>query len=155
MTKQKIYFIIYDGNQLYTKNTWYLTNTIYRNFEDIKNVHKLNHRLDVIKELLISDKSIIILAILNKRLIGYLVASIVETIETMHIYYLYTISRYRKYGIATKMLNIIQKYSPVNKLSLTYDTFNYDLSVFYLNNNFRYDQRFRTGGRYDTMIKFI
>lgn len=153
-------FIIYRGIQLQYKNIYSLIDVIYRNFEYLDGYSKLNHSRDSIERLLLSDSSIIILGMVDNSIVGYLIADIIDIKSDIlfHIYYLYTVPIHRGNGIATYMLNLIQRLSIELKiyiLSLTIDTYNKSLVKFYIDNHFNYDAKFRSFTRYDNFIKYI
>lgn len=155
-----ITFYRYDGINMKLKYLHSLVDAIYKNFEYLDGNIKMNHSRNSIENLLLSDSSIISLALLKGSIVGYIIADVIDykTEKLTHIYYLYTVPLHRGNGIATYMLNLIQKYSIKSKiymLSLALDTHNKSLVKFYTDNNFKYDARFRTFKRYDNMIKYI
>ena len=155
-----IMFLRYDGKQLKFRYLYSFIDIIYKNFEYLDGNNKLIHTRESIESVLLSESSIIIIAILENSIIGYLIADIInfKSYKLMHIYYLYTVPAYRGIGIATYMLNLIQKYTiefNVYILSLSCDTYDKSLVKFYMDNYFDYDVRFRSFERYDTFIKNI
>jgi len=161
-TKQKtVYLLRYTGNDLEKRDMRKLIEVIYRNFEQIAYIPELNHTYREVARLITSPKSIIIIATIKGVIASYLIAELTtvdDLKQLMHIYYLYTTPMYRGKGIATSMLNLIQKYAQelkLNALSLTFDTYDNDLEKFYLKNYFMYDSNLRSHQRYDMMVKYI
>ena len=158
---RKIDVIRYTGNDLNSRNISKFANIIFDNFKEIEDDEELNHNIREITRILISPKSITILCIYNKQIIGYLIAEITvvdDLKQLMHIMYIYTSPIHRSKGIATYLLNIIEKYAKelnINTLSLTYDTYNKNLEKFYFNNNFTYDSNLRSYKRHDMLVKYI
>lgn len=158
---QTITLLRYTGSDLVQRDMRKFTEIIYKNFEQIANNQNLQHNREEINRLLTSSKSIILLATNNNIVISYLIAEITEipnSSQVMHIYYIYTSPVYRNKGVATKMLNMIQKYTletNINILSLTFDTYDKMLEKFYLNNFFTYDTILRSYQRYDMLVKYI
>ena len=158
--KRPIYVLKYTGIQMQKKDIRKLIEIIYRNFEELSKLPKLNHSRNDIARLLTSPDTIIIISVLNKLIVGYLVAefTIVNNKKLMHIHYIFTMPVRRKSGIATYMLNLIQKYAMEegsDALSLTFDTYNKKLERFYYNNYFRYDIGLRSYQRHDMLVKKI
>ena len=156
-----INILIYNGSHLINKNMTKFIEIIYKNFNHIADVTKLNHTREEINRLLKSDTSIIVLSVIDNKIIGYLIADIIslENLKQMlHISYLFTSPTYRNIGIATTMINSIEKYAldrNINTLSLTLNTYNKYLERFYFDNNFTYDSNLRTHKKYDIMVKYI
>jgi RimJ/RimL family protein N-acetyltransferase len=155
-----INFLRYTGDQLKTRDMSKLTEIVYKNFEELTYVPNLNHDRNEIDDTLSSKDTIVILGTVNKIIISYLIARVtdVNDLTVMHIYYLYTIPTYRSNGIATFMLNLIQKYAQemkIHMLSLTFDTYNMELTKFYFTNRFEYDKNLRSFKRYDILVKYI
>ena len=155
-----ISFVKYEGKQLKYKYMDNFIEVVYRNFEYLDGSILLNHTRESIESIIFSDTSVIILAMLKDYIVGYLIADIIDTQSTkmMHIYYLYTAPIHRGNGIATHMLNIIQKYTlelNIYMLSLVVDTYNKALVKFYMDNHYYYDTRFRSFKRYDNFVKYI
>jgi len=155
-----IIFYRYSGKQMKYRYLHSFIDVIYKNFEYLSSHIKTNHSRHSIENLLLSESSIIILGILDNSIVGYLIANSIDfkSQKLMHIYYLYTAPIHRGNGIATYMLNLIQKYAielNIYILSLALDTHNKSLVKFYMDNHFDYDVRFRTFKRYDNFIKYI
>lgn len=150
----------YTGGNMQNRDIRKFVEVIYRNFEDLGEVNILNHNRKEIKKVLTSPTALILAAILDNTMIGYLVADLVvyNNRTLMHIYYLYTGPAYRSKGVATFLLNQVQDYADVydcSALSLTHDTYQHKLTKFYLSNGFTYDPSLRSRMRYDMMVKFI
>lgn len=160
-TKKSVCCLRYTGNNLANRDMSKLIDVVYGNFESLDEFPELNHTRLEIDRLLSSPKSIIIIGTINKVIVSYLLAEITATEDLrqlMHIYYIYTAPAYRGKGIASYMLNLIEKYAQeynITILSLTFDTFDKKLENFYLNNDFVYDPNMRSYQQHDMMVKYI
>lgn len=156
-----IHFLRYTGDQLTNRNMSKFIEVVYRNFEELSDIKSLGHSKKEIARLITSPNSIVIMGVTDsKSIISYLMAEATtyDLRILMHIYYIYTVPFYRGHGIATRMLNLIQDYSSeknIKTLSLTYDTYNQNLTRFYFANNFEYDPEIRSYRRHDMLVKFI
>jgi len=155
-----IIFYKLTGRELLEIDVRKFVTVCYKNFDSLDEVTGADHSQQSIYHRLKSPNSILILAVNGKSIVGYLIAQPIEhnLRKLMHIYYLYTSSLFRGKGIATYMLNIIQRHSHnmgINTLSLTYDTYDKKLTRFYLNNNFSYDEELRSLQRYDMLVKYV
>jgi RimJ/RimL family protein N-acetyltransferase len=158
--RKPINVLRYTGDELASKDIRKFIEIIYRNFEEANQWSELNHNRTEITRLLTSPDSIIIIAMLYKRIVGYLIAEeiVVNQKKIMHIYYIFTTPVRRRSGIATYMLNLIQKYTTDNDIhavSLTFDTYNKKLEKFYYSNHFRYDSELRSYQRHDMLVKSV
>ena len=156
-----VHVIVYTGNDFIKRDMRKFIEIIYHNFDELNSNPKLNHTRDEIKRILISRKSIIIIATLNGLIVGYILAE-TTSVENyrllLHIYYLYTSPNYRGRGIASQLIMSLQNYSQkrnITTISLTFDTYNKKLEKFYLLNNFMYDSKLRSYQRHDMMVKHI
>ena len=143
-------------NGFENKDVRKLVEIIYRNFEELDKYPELNHHRKNILELLKSPNSIIILALHNDKIIGYLIAKKLHNM--MHIFYLFVTPVRRNSSIATHMLNIIQEKTfdkSINILSITVDTYNNENIKFFVNNHFTYNDNLRTYKRFDNMVKYV
>lgn len=160
-TQKTICCLKYTGNKLANRNMNKLITTIYKNFSDIGDKPELNHTRKEIHRLLCSPKSIIIIAVTNNIIVGYLLAEVTvvdDLKQLMHIYYIFTAPKYRGKGIASYMLDLIEKYAQeinITTLSLTFDTQDEKLEKFYLSKGFVYDQNLRSHQRHDMVVKFL
>ena len=159
-TQEIVHVITYTGKELAQHNIFKLVDAVFKNFNNPKYNDKLNHNPKEIARLLTSSRTIILFAILNGKIIAYLIAEIITQNEQkmMHIYYLYTARIHRGKGLASYLLNIIENRTndlKINTLSLTFDTHNKSLKHFYLNQYFEFDPRFRSNQRYDMLFKSI
>lgn len=151
----------YTGDKLANRNMRKLIETIYKNFEQLDENPELKHTRKEIDRLIKSPRSIIIIAVINGVIVGYLLAEITmvdDLKRLMHIYYIYTALNYRSKGIATYMLDLIGTYTQeanITTLSLTFDTYDKKLENFYINNGFVYDPNMRSYQRHDMMVKFL
>lgn len=159
--KTPIHFLYYTGNDLYVRDMRKFIEVIYRNFQKLVDRPELKHSHKEIARIITSSKSIIIIGVVNNCIVAYLIAEMTATEnlrQLMHIYYIYTSPNYRNKGIATHMLNLIQKYANelnVTMMSLTYDTNDKKLEAFYLKNHFIYDSNLRSYQRYEMLVKYV
>jgi RimJ/RimL family protein N-acetyltransferase len=158
--KRPIHVLRYTGDEMGSKDIRKFIEIIYKNFEELNEWSELNHNRTEIARVLTSPDSIIIIATLYKRIVGYLIAEeiVVNQKKIMHIHYIFTTPVRRKSGIATYMLNLIQKYTldnNIHELSLTFDTYNKKLENFYYSNHFKYDTELRSYQRHDMLVKNI
>jgi len=150
----------YTGNSLMNRDLRKMVNLVYRNFEELGDIKILQHNREEIGRLLTSPKSIIIIGVLDGKIISYLICEqiVYNNIKLMHINYLFTSPVHRSHGVASYMLNLIHRYAvelDINTLSLTYDTYNLQLTRFYTENEFTYDPEIRSFQRYDMMVKYL
>lgn len=155
-----VHILTYTGNQLARRNVSKLVTSVFKNFNTLEFVSSLKHNKREIARLLTSPLTVILLAIKNKTIIGYLIAetTIYENRTLLHIHYLYTVSVHRKKGLASYMLNMIQQYAQeqnIPTLSLTFDTYNQGLTKFYFDQYFEYDPNLRSYQRYDMLVKYV
>jgi ribosomal protein S18 acetylase RimI-like enzyme len=159
--KKIVQLLRYTGDDLVTRDTRKFRDTVYKNFEQLDTSPDLNHNRRGITELLTSPDSIILLGVIDGVITSYLIAkmTVIDNLkQLMHIYYLYTSPMHRGNGLATHMLNMIQKYSKernITTISLTFDTYDKQLERFYMNNHFVYDSNLRSYERHDMLVKYI
>lgn len=158
---QTVYLLRYTGNNLTGRDLRKIIEVVYRNFEELNTSPELDHTRYNIAKVLTSPDGVSIFAVIDGIIVAYLLAesTILENSQQyMHIYYLYTSPMYRGNGIATYLLNMIQRYAEelnINTLSLTFDTQDKELEKFYLKNYFIYDDKLRSYQRYDMLVKYI
>ena len=156
-----VHVLVYTGNVLKSRDLRKLIEVVYKNFEDLAISPELGHNRRTIGEVLTSPMSLTLIAMLNDVIIGYLMANIANADNNnryMHIQYLYTSPYHRGNGVATQLLNTIQRYAlimGIDRLSLTFDTYDKNLERFYVSNGFNYNNELRSYKRHDMMIKFI
>ena len=157
---KEVRILWYTGGNMQNRDIRKFVEVIYRNFEYLTDVDILSHSRKEIIKVLTSPTAIILVAVLDNTMIGYLIADLVvyNNRTLMHIYYIYTGPAYRSKGVATFLLNQVQDYADVyncSALSLTHDTYKRDLTKFYISNGFTYDPSIRSHMRYDMLVKFI
>jgi GNAT superfamily N-acetyltransferase len=156
-----VHVLVYTGNTLNRLDIRKFIDVIYKNFEDLVTIPDLGHDHRTISNVMKSPMSITLVAVMDKRIVGYLLANAVKVDDLrqyMHIQYLYTSHRHRGNGIATQLLNTIHRYAKtmnLDRLSLTFDTYDKNLEKFYISNGFNYDNELRSYKRHDMLIKFI
>jgi len=152
--------VVFTDCILSKKNTSNLRDIIYRNFSCISDIPKLNHTKREINRLLKSENSILILGLHDNKITCYLLAEsvVIGQRVLIHIYYMYTAKIFRKNGLGTEMLNMLQEISSrknIHSISLTYDTYDRNLTRFYTNNGFVQDMQLNSNGRYNMLVKCI
>ncbi len=155
-----VHILTYTGNQLAKRNMSKFVGAVFKNFNTLEYVSSLKHNIKEIARLLTSPLTVVLLAIKNRTIIAYLIAetTVYNNRTLLHIHYLYTVSVHRGRGMATYMLNLIQKYAQDQKittLSLTFDTYNHGLTNFYFDQYFEYDPNLRSYQRYDMLVKYV
>ncbi|VBB18310.1 N-acyltransferase [Yasminevirus sp. GU-2018] len=160
-TRNTVHVLVYTGEDLAHRDMRKFIEVVYRNFEELNTSPELNHTRYEISRVVTSRKSFVLIATINGLIVGYILAeaTTVENLrQLMHIYYLYTSPTYRGHGIATYLMNVLQKYSQklnIPAISLTFDTYNKQLEKFYLANGFVYDSNLRSYQRNDMLVKYI
>lgn len=156
-----VQILVYTGNDLVRRDMRKFIEVVYRNFEQLNSSPELNHTRYEISRIVTSKNSFILIATINGLIVGYILAetTTVENLrQLMHIYYLYTSPTYRQHGIATYMLNLLQKYSHelnISAMSLTFDTYDKKLETYYIDTGFVYDSNLRSYQRYDMLVKYV
>lgn len=148
---------IIDKNYFTNTNLDLFINIVYDNFFDIANKPELKHSPKEINRLLKSNKFRGIIAKKDNKTIGYLlgeVHSLPDERIVFFINYLYVARRYRKNGIASKMLDMIILYIKENNIDtimLNCDTNNKQVFDFYSKRGFMLDLILRRYTRYDVL----
>jgi len=159
--ERTVNFLRYTGDDLVRRDMRKLIEVVYRNFEELNTSPELNHTRNEIARVITSPTSITIIGSINGIISCYLIAGLtqLDDLKTlMHIHYIYTSPMYRGNGLATYMLNLIEKYSiamGIGYLSLTFDTYDKKLEEFYMNNGFMYDSNLRSYQRHDMLVKYL
>jgi RimJ/RimL family protein N-acetyltransferase len=159
-SRKEIQILWYVGSNMQNRDIRKFVEVIYRNFEELEPIRKLNHNRTEIKKVITSPTALTLVATFNKQIVSYVIGDLVEYNNRLlfHIYYLFTAPGYRNKGVATFLLNQLQDYADVyncSALSLTYDTYNKKLTKFYISNGFTYDPELRSNQRHDMLVKYI
>lgn len=159
-SRQQIDVLWYTGSNMQNRDIRKFVEVIYRNFEQLEPIRKLNHNRTEIKKVLTSPTSLTLVATKGERMMSYIIGDLVIYNGRLlfHIYYLFTSPGYRGRGIATFLLNQVHEYADTfdcSAISLTYDTYDKTLTKFYASNGFTYDPELRSHQRHDMMVKFI
>jgi ribosomal protein S18 acetylase RimI-like enzyme len=133
-------------------------NIIFLNFPELIQIEKLKHTKEQIKKLLTSNKMNGFL-VYNKKgvLIAYIIGELINLNDrrtTFYISYLYVANKYRKKGIAKKLMSLIVskcRKIGIRNITLTVDTDNKSIYDFYLKWGFMPDQILRTYDKYDVL----
>lgn len=95
------------------KNKEALADTIYYNFSDLIGNKQVKHTKDDIIELLSSENMIGVLAYEGRVIVGYLIGEITVIADgrmVLFITYIYTAKKYRRRGLASKMLSMMTEH---------------------------------------------
>lgn len=146
-------------NTLQSRKTNKLDNMIYSSFKKLEEHPKLKHTKQEIYKLLNSRNVKLYLYILNNKISGYLLGEIMKLSDGRNVFfitYLYTAVRHRNKGIASLLLDIVDKFVDDNELSgimLITDTEDIKVFDWYLKKGFMQDNYLRNYERYDVMFK--
>jgi GNAT superfamily N-acetyltransferase len=159
-SRKEINVLWYIGSNMQNRDIRKFVEVIYRNFEELEPIRKLNHNRTEIKRVLTSPTALILVAMYEDTIISYIIGDLVVYNNRLlfHLYYLFTAPGYRNKGVATFLLNQVQDYADVyncSALSLTYDTYDKKLTKFYLSNGFTYDPELRSNQRHDMLVKYV
>lgn len=84
-----------------------LSETVYKNFIDLKNYSELNHNIKEINRILKSDNFIGFHVYYNSKVIGYILGEVIITSDgrlSLYVNYLYVARAYRHHGLGKKLL---------------------------------------------------
>ncbi len=155
-----IRFLRYNGRSLSSQNMITLARIIFTHFLQLEDVKGVDHSFESVYDKLISPQSVVVLAVNNQSIIGYVIAepTLYDMQNLLHIYYIYVIPSFRNKGVATRLLKMVENYAHwigINRISLTYDTYNDNLTKFYRDNHFDFDDTIRSFQRYDMLVKHV
>lgn len=146
-------------NDLMNRKTSKLATVIYDNFIHLSFLPELKHTLNDINKLLDSPTSFLYLCLKNEQIVGYLLGeetTLPDGRQVAYITYVYTVKQFRKHGIASKLVNIIEtKVLNESKdgVLLTCDTEDNSIYDFYLKRGYMPDMQYRKYDKYDLMFK--
>lgn len=150
---------IYNHEKLKRFNLASLTNVIYSNFIELSNYPTLKHTKNDIYNLLKSENVLICLYITNKKIGGYMVGEFMKLNDGRHVFYvsyIYTGIQFRKHGVGSKMMKIVdglvQQYG-LDGIMLTCDSNDQSVYDFYLKKGFMPDMILRNYGQHEVMYK--
>jgi len=152
---------IISSDQLSHHNLDHFTNTIYDNFADLAQDESLNHTKTEIFRVLKSPMSQVYLILENKKIIAYLVGEIMDLNDgrrVLYITYLYTAPRFRKQGLASKLLdtaNHIANKNYLDAVMLTCDSNDKYVYNFYQKKGYMPDLTLRRYSRYEVLSKSL
>lgn len=132
---------------------------VYDNFIDLSYNPKLKHNMNEIMKIIKSPESVILIALENNKMIGYLIGEFIKLNDGRHVFYItyvFTSELFRDRGIASKLMNIVDDLVLKNNLDgimLTCDSENYQVYNFYLKKKFMPDLVLRTYDKYEIMYK--
>ena len=134
------------------------TDIVYENFIDLANYPLLKHTQEEIKKLMTSDKLYSVLVYnKNNSLIAYALGEFMNLNDGREVYYLsyiYVVSKYRKEGLGTKILNTIHTRCSnmgIKTIMLICDTEDKKVLDFYLFKGYMPDQVMRRYDRHDVL----
>jgi len=153
------YYSIVSKKKLDSSKLDKFIDVVYNNFIEIADTQILDHNKNSIKNIFRSDTAQVYLIIINNKIVSYIVGKIMtlnDGRKVLYIYYLFTSIKFRKYGLASKLLEIADNVCSKNMLDgimLTCDSQNDKVYNFYLKKGFMPDLLLRTYGRYEVMYK--
>ena len=163
MNKKIIKICHCTGLNLVNQNTKLPELIVYNNFIDLVYSPQLNHNKDEINRLFNSPLSFFICAILDGKIIGYLLGELKQLRElnpndnriVCFITYLYTVESYRGHGIASNLMDYMTKKfgKGISGCMLIFDTEDNELKFFYEKKGFMPDNIFRNYSRHDVYFK--
>lgn len=152
--------VIINKNKLKSSSLTLLTDTIYNNFIELKNVSNLSHTKSAILETLTSKYPQVYFIMVNNKIAAYLIGQIMTLNDgrtVLYITYLYTAEQFRGSGYASKLLETAESVADENRLSgimLTCDSENTQTYDFYSKRGFMPDLNLRTYQKYEVMFKY-
>ena len=150
---------IINNNKLHNSKLNYFTQIIYNNFKNLASDTNINHTETEIFRVLKSPNSQVYLFLDNNKITAYLVGEIIKLNDgrsILYITYLYTSSKFRKLGLASKLIDTAQNIVNKNNLDgimLTCDTENKQVYDFYLKKGFMPDLVLRRYTRHDVLFR--
>ena len=149
----KINLITADTLSGYTCTTF--ANVIYNNFIHLTNYPHLKHSKKEILRLLKSKNIILYVAMTDNKISGYLLGEIIVLNDgrtVLYITYLYVATKFRKHGIASKLIDSANVYTmdkKMNGLMLTCNTHDKYVLNFYTKKGFTVDMLLKTNSQYE------
>ncbi len=151
---------IINNQQLANFNLSYMTDTIYDNFKDLAIDTNLKHTKEEIYRVLKTNQSQVYLILDENNIItAYLIGEIItinDGRKILYITYLFTAPRFRKLGLASKLIDTAQNIVANNNLDgimLTCDTHNESVYNFYLKKGFMPDLVLRNYSRHEVLFR--
>ncbi len=145
-------------NYISDKSANIMTNIIYNNFVELEKYAILKHTIDDIKKLLKNKKMVLIVASINKKIVGYIIGENItldDGRKTLFISYFYVGKKYRGVQIGTKLLNLFISKAIKQKLDgvlLIVDTENTKLVNYYFMKKFMYDLNLRRYAKHEVLF---
>ncbi len=150
---------ILNGTQLKSQNIDILANNIYQNFIYLSKVPELQHNVPEIKKTLLNKDSYLILAMEDKNIAGYALATIQtlnDTRKVIYIGYIYVSTKLRERSIGSSLLAYVEQIAKQNECDgvlLTADTQKGELIGFYEKRGYMLDLYLRRFQRHDVFYK--
>ncbi len=138
-----------------------MINTVYNNFVYIADIPGLDHTRKEILRLLTSDRMVSLFAYHQEKLVGYLIGEFKKLGDGRLIYYIaymYVAPKYRAKKIGAQLIALIVKKCEnwgIKYITLTCDTHDVPLFMFYKKRGFTYDPMLRTMDQHEVMTKFL
>lgn len=152
-------FYIYNHDKLQKYNLSLFTNIIYSNFQELSHFPQLKHTRNDIHKLFKSEKTIVCLYIVNKKIGAYMVGEFMKLADGRNVFYIsyiYTSPQLRNMGIASKMMQIIfdfKKEYNIDGIMLTCDIHDKLVYNFYLKKGFMPDIMLRNYSQHEILYK--
>lgn len=136
-----------------------LVNMIYYNFIELTKYPELKHNKKELLRLITSKDMKLILILINKKIVSYLIGENMELNDgrrVFYISYIFTCKKFRGQGLATKLMNYIEKYAKkfnFDGIMLTSDQDDEYIDNFYKLRGYMPDMILRQYKKHDVMYK--
>lgn len=133
--------------------------TVFNNFKDLVAYPDLKHNITEIMRVIKSPKSVIIFKMYKQKIIGYVLGEIMKLNDgrnVFYILYIYTSHHFRGRGIASELLETIQKIisdKSLDGILLTCDSEDAEIYNFYSKRGFMPDLVLRTYSKFEILFK--
>jgi ribosomal protein S18 acetylase RimI-like enzyme len=153
--------IVIKPDKLKKRKSYKLSQTVYDNFIELAKYPNLKHTREEIERILDEGKAIFCIIMYKNKIVAYLlgeVISIGDRRTVAYITYLYTASKFRNNGLASKLIDYIEHFCTRNRLNgvmLICDTEDKKVYDFYQKRGFMLDPNLRRYERYDVLYKSL
>jgi ribosomal protein S18 acetylase RimI-like enzyme len=138
-----------------------LIDTIYKNFLPLATTPRLNHTKNEIQKILNSDGVILFLVLNDNKIIGYLLAEVLDLEDKRHVLfisYIYVVKFMRNKKLGCKLMSLAISYGIEHRLDgimLIYNTSDKRLERFYDKYGFMLDFHLRRYELHDVFFKIL
>jgi ribosomal protein S18 acetylase RimI-like enzyme len=136
-------------------------NIIYNNFIDLVDEPKLMHNKEKILEILQSYKSVLLVALDKKVMVGFVLGEILELDDrrtVFYISYIYVATSMRTHGLGSQLMDYAENFAANNNclgVMLIFDTHKSNLVRFYEKRGYMLDINLRRYERHDVFYKVV